>query len=223
MRIILFGPPGSGKGTQGDLVEKKYGFPKVSTGDLLRRAVSEGTPLGRQAESLMNRGLLVSDDIVEGLLRERLARPDCRRGYILDGFPRNQSQVEILEALNDRRPEVVIEIEVAAETIIARLGSRRVCSNCGAIYNLADHPPRVADRCDPCGGELFVRRDDRPEVIAERLRVYQEETSKIRDHYQAKKVYYAVDGVGPVETVFGRIEAILDRALEAANAGRVRT
>jgi adenylate kinase len=143
MRIILFGPPGSGKGTQGDLVEREYGFPKVSTGDLLRQAVRDGTPLGQRAEALMNRGLLVSDDIVEGLVRERIARPDCRRGYLLDGFPRNPAQVKILEAMDGRRPEVVIEIVVTSETIVERLGHRRVCADCGAIYNLAEHPPRA--------------------------------------------------------------------------------
>jgi adenylate kinase len=222
MRIILFGPPGSGKGTQGDLVEKEYGFPKVSTGDLLRQAVRDRTPLGRRAEALMNRGLLVSDDIVEGLVRERIARPDCRRGYLLDGFPRNPAQVKILEAMDGRRPEVVIEIVVAPETIVERLGNRRLCANCGAIYNLAEHPPKVEGRCDVCGGPLEQRRDDRPEVIVERLRVYQAETAKIREHYQAKKVYHAVDGAGPVADVFGRLKVILDPAVREIGTGKAQ-
>jgi adenylate kinase len=222
MRIILFGPPGSGKGTQGDLVEKKYGFPKVSTGDLLRQAVRDGTPLGRRAEALMNQGLLVSDDIVKDLVRERLAQPDCRRGYLLDGFPRNPAQVKILEAMDGKRPEIVIEIAVPSEVIIRRLGNRRICSKCGAIYNLADHPPRVDGRCDVCGGPLDQRKDDRPQVIAERLRVYQDETARIREHYQAKKVYHAVDGAGSVEEVFGRIEVLLDRAVREAEADKAR-
>jgi adenylate kinase len=223
MRIILFGPPGSGKGTQGDLVEREYGFPKVSTGDLLRQAVRDGTPLGQRAEALMNRGLLVSDDIVEGLVRERIARPDCRRGYLLDGFPRNPAQVKILEAMDGRRPEVVIEIVVTSETIVERLGHRRVCADCGAIYNLAEHPPKVEGRCDVCGGQLEQRRDDRPEVIAERLRVYLAETAKIREHYQAKKVYHAVDGAGSVADVFGRLKVILDPALREIGTGKAQS
>jgi adenylate kinase len=222
MRIILFGSPGSGKGTQGDLVEKEYGFPRISTGDLLRRAVRDGTPLGRRAEALMNRGQLVSDDIVEGLVRERIAQPDCRRGYLLDGFPRNPAQVKSLEAMDGRRPEVVIEIVVASETIVERLGHRRVCADCGAVYNLADRPPKVEGRCDVCGGRLEQRRDDRPEVIAERLRVYRAETAQIRGHYQAKNVYHAVDGAGAVADVFGRIRLILDQAVEETGAAEAQ-
>jgi len=220
MRIILFGPPGSGKGTQGDLVEQKYGLPKVSTGDLLRQAVRDGTPLGRRADALMRQGRLVNDEIVEELVRERLEKPDCRTGYLLDGFPRNLSQVKILESLDRARPEVVIEIDVSSAEIIGRLSRRRTCSGCKAIYGLGGREPRVEDRCDACGGSLFQRPDDKPEVIAERLRVYQEETARIREHYHAKKVYHLVNGSGPVEDVFGRIVAILDGALGEKGAGK---
>jgi adenylate kinase len=222
MRVILFGPPGSGKGTQGDLVEKRYGLPKVSTGDLLRQAVRDGTPLGRRGEALMNQGLLVSDDIVEGLVRERIARPDCRRGYLLDGFPRNPAQVKILDAMDGTRPEFVIEIVVPPEVIIGRLANRRVCAQCKAIYSLVNCPPRVEGRCDVCGGPLGQRPDDKPEVIAERLRVYQDETAKIREHYLGKNVYHAVDGGGSVEEVFGRIEALLDGALRETDTGKAQ-
>ncbi len=220
MRIILFGPPGSGKGTQGDLVEQKYGLPKVSTGDLLRQAVRDGTPLGRRAEALMRQGLLVNDEIVEELVRERLAKPDCRQGYLLDGFPRNLAQVKILESMDGARPEVVIEIAVPPAEIIARLGGRRTCSSCKAIYGVAGREPRVEGLCDACGGSLYQRPDDQPEVIAERLRVYEDQTSRIRGHYQAKRVYHFVDGTGPVEEVFGRVAAILDRALAEKGAGK---
>jgi adenylate kinase len=213
MRIILFGPPGSGKGTQADLVEKKYGLPKISTGDLLRQAVRDGTPLGRRAEALMKKGLLVPDEIVEELVRERLAKPDCRAGYLLDGFPRNLSQVKILEDLDATRPEVVIEIAVPSEEIIGRLSGRRTCSGCKAIYGLAGREPRVEGRCDACGGSLYQRPDDTPEVIAERLRVYRDETALIREHYQAKKVHHLVAGSGPIDDVFGRVAAVLNGVL----------
>jgi adenylate kinase len=190
MRIILFGPPGSGKGTQADLVEKRYGLPKVSTGDILRQAVREGTLLGRRAEAIMKQGRLVPDEIVEELVRERLARPDCRAGYLLDGFPRNLSQVKILQEIDGGRPEVVIEIDVPSEEIVARLCGRRTCSGCKAIYGPAGREPRLEGLCDDCGGSLFQRPDDKPEVIAERLRVYQEQTAPIREHYADKKVHY---------------------------------
>ncbi len=213
MRIILFGPPGSGKGTQGDLVERKYGLPKVSTGDLLREAVREGTPLGKRAESLMKAGKLVPDELVEELVRERLARPDCRRGYLLDGFPRNLSQVKILEEMDGARPEVAIELDVPGAEIIARLSRRRTCAGCKAIYGVAGKEPRVDAVCDACGSPLVQRPDDRPEVIAERLRVYEAQTAPIRGHYQAKGVHHLVEGSGAVEEVFSRIAAVLDKAL----------
>ncbi|MBP1768388.1 MAG: adenylate kinase [Candidatus Aminicenantes bacterium] len=213
MRIILFGPPGSGKGTQGDLVERRYGFPKISTGDLLRRAVQERTPLGVKAEGMMNRGELVSDEVVLGLVREKISGPDARRGYLLDGFPRNPAQVQGLEVMDGDRSEVVIELDVASEALVERMQGRLTCRNCGAITNLGLRKPRIEGRCDVCGGELYRRPDDRPEVILERLRVYHEQTEKIRPHYQAKGVFHRVDGRGTVAEVFGRISAILDRRL----------
>jgi adenylate kinase len=213
MRIILFGPPGSGKGTQGDLVECRYGFPKISTGDLLRRAVRERTPLGVKAEAMMNRGELVSDEIVEGLVREKLASPHTRRGYLLDGFPRNLAQVRALEAMDGGRPEVIIEIDVDSRSLIERMQGRLTCRACGTVCNLRLQKPRTEGRCDICGGELYQREDDRPEVISERLRVYKEQTEKIRAHYQTKGVFHRVDGSGTVDEVFGRISRILDREL----------
>lgn len=213
MRIILFGPPGCGKGTQGDLVERCYGFPKISTGDLLRRAVQERTPLGIEAEAMMSRGELASDEVALGLVREKIASPDSRRGYLLDGFPRNPAQVQGLEALNGDRPEVVIELDVDSQSLIERMQGRLTCRNCGAIANLRLQKPRTEGRCDSCGGELYQRPDDRPEVIRERLRVYHEQTEKIRPHYQAKGVFHRVDGAGSVEEVFRRISGILDREL----------
>jgi adenylate kinase len=222
MRIILFGPPGSGKGTQGDLVERRYGFPKISTGDLLRRAVRERTPLGIKAEALMRRGELVSDEIVEGLVRERIKRPDALRGYLLDGFPRNLAQVLSLESMDGERPEVVIEIEVDDRSLVERMEGRLTCRTCGAVYSLRLKGPRVEGRCDVCGGELYQREDDRPEVIRERLRVYREQIEKIRAHYRAKGVFRRVDGTGSVADVFARISAILDRELGLQRADKAQ-
>ncbi|MGB7295523.1 MAG: adenylate kinase [Candidatus Aminicenantales bacterium] len=216
MRVILFGPPGSGKGTQGDLIAGRTGYPKISTGDLLRRAVREGTALGKKAEAQMNQGTLVSDDIVEELVRERIAAPDARSGYLLDGFPRNLDQVRSLEAMDGGRPEVAIELDIDKRVLLERLRSRRTCRSCGAVFNLLLKKPRVEGRCDICGGELYERADDRLEVIEKRLKVYEEETEKIKSHYRAKSVYRRVDGSGPAETVFARISEILDRQ----NAGR---
>ena len=222
MRIILFGPPGSGKGTQGDLICSRTGFPRISTGDLLRQAVRERTALGQKAEAQMNQGKLVSDDIVTGLVRERLDAPDTTRGYLLDGFPRNLEQVHSLEAMDAGRPELAIELAVDAEILIERLTSRRTCRSCGAVYNLLLKKPRVEMRCDVCGGELYERSDDRPEVITERLSVYEKETEKIRNHDRAKSVYRRVDGSGSAMDVFARIAEILamDQAAGDAERGR---
>jgi len=222
MRIVLFGPPGSGKGTQADLIERRYGFPKISTGDLLRQAVREKTPLGIQAEAVMNRGELVSDEIVEGLVRLRLTNPDTRQGYLLDGFPRNQAQVQSIEDMDGSRPEIIIVIDVDKRSLVERMQNRLTCRKCGAVYNLLLQKPRAEGRCDVCGGELYRRPDDRPEVIKERLRVYEEQTQKMRTHYQAKGVLYRVDGSGTVDEVFGRISGILDRELARRDADRAQ-
>ncbi len=220
MRIILLGPPGSGKGTQGELVEKKYGLPRISTGDLLRRAVADKTPLGLKAETMMNQGKLVSDNIVVDLVRERTAKPDCRKGYLLDGFPRNLAQARRLEAMDPERPEIVIDIDLNLDLLIGRLESRRVCGGCSAVYNHGLNLPRQEDRCDICGGRLEQRKDDQPDIIRERMRVYKERTEKLREYYQTKKVYHRVDGNGTVEEVFGRISGYLDRRLARAEAAK---
>ena len=211
MRIILFGPPGSGKGTQGDLIAGRFGYPKISTGDLLRREVEEGSALGKKAEALMNQGKLVSDEIVEALVRKRISEPDTRHGYLLDGFPRNLSQALSLEAMDGGRAELAIEVDVDSRVLIERMGNRLTCRSCGAIVNFNLKKPGNEGRCDVCSGELYRRSDDRPEVIAERLKVYNEETSKLREHYKSRSVYRRVDGSGSVEEVFTRIAEILDR------------
>jgi adenylate kinase len=213
MRIILLGPPGSGKGTQGDLIKERYGLPKISTGDLLRDAVRKGTPLGKKAEALIGQGRLVSDEVVEGLVRERIFNPDCQKGYILDGFPRNISQADSLEAMDGRRPEIVLDIMIAPKALLERLGQRRVCLDCKAIYNLHVQKPRQESVCDVCQGRLIQREDDRPEVIEERLRVYEDQAEKLREYYQRKNVLRTIDGSGRIEAVFKKIALILDGEL----------
>jgi len=212
MRIVLFGAPGSGKGTQGDLVLKKYGFPKISTGDLLREAVAAETPLGLKAKAAMDRGELVKDTLVVSMVKERINKPDCEKGYILDGFPRNIFQAEKLEESDGRR-EVAIEIGLSDKGVIERLASRRVCSGCGAIFNLSLKPPRRAGVCDVCGGVLIQRDDDRRELIEDRLKVYHKQTEPLKDYYKKKGVFHRVNGDGTIDSVFEAIGRILDAVL----------
>ena len=213
MRVILLGPPGGGKGTQGELIEKQYGFPKISTGDLLRREVQEKTTLGEMAKAEMNQGELVKDDIVIEMIKHKIFQPDCKRGYILDGFPRNVGQARRLEEIEEKRQEIVIDIHLSEQTLIQRLSARRVCSSCGAIYNLLACSPRKEGSCDICGSELIQREDDVPEVIKERLKVYHEQTEALIDYYSRKKVYFRIDGEGKIETISKNIYSILDREI----------
>jgi adenylate kinase len=213
MKIILLGLPGSGKGTQAELIQKKYGFPKISSGDLLRREVQEGTDLGKKAESFMNRGGLVSDDIVAEMVKKRISLPDCKRGYILDGFPRNIAQAHRLEKMAGKSPEIAIEIHLSEKTLVSRLASRRICSRCGAIYSSETQNPKKEGICDVCQGALIQRKDDTAPVIEKRLRVYEAETAALIDYYRRKGVYQRIDGEGKVETVFGQVCSILDREI----------
>ncbi|HEB36827.1 MAG TPA: adenylate kinase [Candidatus Aminicenantes bacterium] len=213
MRVILLGPPGGGKGTQGELIEKQYGFPKISTGDLLRREVQEKTTLGEMAKAEMNKGELVKDDIVIEVIKHKIFQPDCKRGYILDGFPRNVGQARRLEEIEEKRQEIVIDIHLSEQTLIQRLSARRVCSSCGAIYNLLACSPRKEGLCDICGSELIQREDDVPEVIKERLKVYHEQTEALIDYYSRKKVYFRINGEGKIEIISKNIYSILDREI----------
>ena len=211
MRIILLGPPGSGKGTQGNLIEKKYGLPKISTGDLLRSEVREGTQLGKEAETRMNRGELVDDDIVVGMIKNRIYKPEYKRGYIMDGFPRNIVQAQRLEEIDPERREMAIEIFLSDQAVLGRLSTRRTCPVCETIYNLKNKPPKKELICDACEKRLVLRDDDKPEVIKDRMRVYHEQTEILIDYYSRKKVYFKIDGDGTIETVFEKISSLLDR------------
>jgi adenylate kinase len=216
MRIILLGAPGSGKGTAAERVRSAYGFPKISTGDLLREAVREKTALGLVAAGQMGKGGLVDDATVLALLRERLAREDCRAGYVLDGYPRNLAQAKSLEAIGEAGPEVVIELRTSERVVLERLAHRRTCPACEAIYHAVNKPPVKAGLCDACGAGLVQRADDVPSVIVERLKTYHAQTEPLIAHYAAKGTLHAVDGDGTAEAVFERIRKVLDGALGRA-------
>lgn len=221
MRIILLGPPGCGKGTQGNLMEKEYGFPKISTGNLLRSEVQEGTPLGKKAEAKMNRGELVSDEIVIEMIKKRIFRPEYKRGYILDGFPRNISQAQRLEEVDKKHTELALEIYLSDRVVFERLGARRICSSCGIIYNLIVKAPGKEGVCDVCMGRLVLREDDTPEVIKDRLKVYHEQTEALIGYYKEKKAYHRIDGERKIETVFDSICSILNMEIAKSREAEI--
>ena len=207
MRIVLLGAPGSGKGTQAQRLRDEKGIPQVSSGDLLRDAVKRGTDLGKRARAAMDAGELVSDEIVLGLIRERLGRPDAAAGFILDGYPRNVAQVAALDALlaELKQPiDAVMLMDVDPTVLFKRLTGRRTCPNCGKVFNIYTAPSRKGERCDNCEASpvLVQRDDDREEVIDKRLRVYERDTRPLIDHYRSRGLLTVVDAGGPVERVY---------------------
>lgn len=213
MRTVLLGAPGSGKGTQGVVLSKKYNIPQVSTGDLLRAAVRAGSDLGKKAKTAMDAGALVSDDIVIGLIKERLAEEDAKNGYILDGFPRNITQAEALDSmLSDLNQPLqgVILLDVAFDELLQRLTGRRTCKDCGAIYNIHLSPAKVEGHCDACNGDLFQRADDNEETIGNRLTVYQQQTAPLIDFYTQQNKLHSVAGVGDVKKIAQNVSAVFD-------------
>ncbi|NQY26767.1 MAG: adenylate kinase [Piscirickettsiaceae bacterium] len=213
MRTVLLGAPGSGKGTQGVVLSKKYGIPQISTGDLLRAAVTAGSELGKKAKTAMDAGALVSDDIVIGLIRERISQQDAAEGYILDGFPRNIPQAEALDSmLSDLNQPLqgVVLLDVAFEELLQRLTGRRTCKDCGAIYNVHLSPSKVEDHCDACNGDLFQRADDNEETIGNRLNVYQEQTAPLVDYYTKQNKLHSIAGVGVVNNITAAVSAVFD-------------
>jgi len=219
VRLILLGAPGSGKGSVSDLVTRAYGLPRVSTGDLLRHAVRERTPLGLQAEETMRAGRLVPDALVVALVGERIAAADARRGYILDGFPRTVAQAESLERLDPGRPEIIAEIVAGEDVLVRRLEARRVCPRCDAVYNLISRPPRHAGFCDRDGQALVQREDDKPGIILNRLRVYHRETEPLVGYYKAKGALLRIDGEGTVEASFEELRPAIEAALASGTKG----
>jgi adenylate kinase len=213
LNLIMLGPPGAGKGTQAERFAREEGIPKISTGDILREAVAEGSPLGRLAKEAMDAGRLVSDEVMIGIVRERLAKPDAGRGFILDGFPRTVAQAEALDAIMaGRDPLLVIEIVVPAEELVRRTSQRRVCGRCG-FTTTAD-----AAACTRCGGELTSRSDDNAEVVRERLQVYERQTKPLVDFYMARPTFRAVNGNQSPDAV----AAELRRGVDAARSGTPR-
>ncbi len=204
MRVVFLGPPGAGKGTQARELAREWGVPQVATGDMLREAVAAGTPLGRQARAFMERGALVPDDVIIGLIAERLGQPDAERGFILDGFPRTPAQAEALDALLAERHQAldrVVFFDVPEAELLRRLTGRRACPACQATYHLVTHPPRVPGVCDRCGAALVQRPDDSEGTVRTRLKVYAEQTAPLLDHYRRRGLLATVPGVGPVDEV----------------------
>ncbi|MBS3947448.1 MAG: adenylate kinase [Dethiobacter sp.] len=218
MRVILLGAPGAGKGTQAERLVKKYLFPHISTGDIFRAAIKEGTSLGKQAKEYMDKGELVPDTLVVGIVRERLQRPDCRDGFLLDGFPRTVGQAEALnEALAELEAPLtgVISVDVDQGELLERLTGRRVCKTCGASYHIKFNLPQVRNVCDKCGGDLYQRADDTVETVKQRLEVYRQQTEPLIAYYQAKDLLFAVDGSREISAVFEEIVAVLEERKSA--------
>lgn len=212
MRLVLVGPPGAGKGTQAEYLAAHLGVPKISTGDIFRANVGQGTPLGLAAKAFMDAGDLVPDQITIAMVRDRLAQPDTKTGFLLDGFPRNVAQAyvlaEILDSL-DGRLDVVMDLEVDHDEVVRRLAGRRTCRDCGHVYHLDYDPPAAPDVCGRCGGALFQRDDDREETVRHRLEVYTAQTEPLIGHYEALALLRRVDATGPVAHVTQRAVAVL--------------
>jgi adenylate kinase len=212
MRLVLIGAPGSGKGTQAKFLIEKYNIPQISTGDLLRAAVAAQTPLGRQAKAVMDAGQLVPNDIVIGMIRERIMRPDAENGFIMDGFPRNLEQAESLDALlaNLGRPiDAVLQINVDFDLLMQRMVGRLTCLSCGTLFNSFTNPPSIDSQCDNCGGTLHHRSDDNEETIDRRLRVYETHIQPLAAYYSNKNNLHVIDGQGTVEEIKKRIKSAL--------------
>jgi adenylate kinase len=213
MRLVLLGAPGAGKGTQAKKLIEKYAIPQISTGDILRKAVADGTPLGKEAKSYMNKGELVPDSVVIGLVKERLAQDDCKKGYILDGFPRNTSQAETLDAvLSEMKAplDLALSVDVAKDDLMKRLTGRRTCRNCQQMFNVYFSPPKKNGACDKCGGELYQRDDDKEETIKKRLDVYEAQTAPLVKYYSDKGILKSVNGMGSIDEIFSEISSLLE-------------
>lgn len=212
MKIIMLGAPGAGKGTQAKMIADKYQVPHVSTGDIFRANIKEGTELGKEAKTYMDKGLLVPDELTVKILLDRVAKEDCKNGYVLDGFPRTIPQAEVLDkALSEMGDAIdyAIDVEVPDENIIRRMSGRRACLACGATYHIVHVPPKKEGICDRCGKELVLRDDDKPETVKNRLEVYHDQTQPLIDFYTKKGILKTVDGTQDMNDVFAAIVTIL--------------
>ena len=212
MKIVMLGAPGAGKGTQAKMIAEKYSIPHISTGDIFRANIKEGTPLGLEAKSYMDQGKLVPDELTVKILLDRVAKDDCKNGYVLDGFPRTIPQAnvlkEALDAQNDRI-DYAINVDVPDENIVRRMSGRRACVTCGATYHIEHVPPKKEGICDKCGSNLILRDDDKPETVLNRLKIYHEQTQPLIDFYNNEGILKEVDGTIDVKDVFENITKIL--------------
>ncbi|AWI10867.1 adenylate kinase [Caldibacillus thermoamylovorans] len=212
MNLILMGLPGAGKGTQAEKIVQKYQIPHISTGDMFRQAIKDETELGLKAKSFMDKGELVPDEVTVGIVRERLSKPDCQTGFLLDGFPRTVQQAESLDQiLNDlnKKIDYCIHIDVDKDILMERLTGRRICKSCGATYHLVFNPPQVANTCDKCGGELYQRADDDAKTVQNRLDVNVKQMVPLLDFYATKNVLKTINGVQEINKVFEEIDKLL--------------
>lgn len=212
MNIILLGPPGAGKGTQAALLVEKYGVPQISTGDMLRAAVADQSPMGLKAKACMDAGELVPDEVVIGIVRERLQQTDCDPGFILDGFPRTVVQADALKQVLielDKTLDAAISLDVDTEALVERLMGRRTCSNCGKGFHLRFEPPAADGNCSSCGGQLVQRADDQEDTIRQRMAVYRQQTAPLEDYYRDQNLLVKVDGMAPIASVQEAIETAL--------------
>lgn len=212
MKIIMLGAPGAGKGTQAEKISEFYGIPHISTGDIFRENIKNNTELGKKAKEYMDAGNLVPDELTCDLVTDRIVKDDCKKGYILDGFPRTIPQAEALDAALEKMSEAIdfaIDVEVPDENIVNRMGGRRACSGCGKIYHIVANPPKTEGKCDVCGGELIIRDDDKPETVSNRLKVYHEQTQPLIDFYSKKGVLKEIDGTRDMGAIFEEIKTIL--------------
>ena len=213
MRLVLLGAPGAGKGTQAKKLIEKYGIPQISTGDLLRAAVKEGSPLGKEAKGYMDSGGLVPDSVVLGMMEERLKQDDCKKGYILDGFPRNTAQAEALDKMLDGMGMAItgaISVDVPTEDLMKRLTGRRTCKSCGQMFNVHFSAPKAEGVCDKCGAELYHRDDDREDTIKNRLKVYEEQTAPLITYYGGKGILHSIEGTGSIDDIFVKVCAVVE-------------
>lgn len=213
MKIIMLGAPGAGKGTQAKMIAEKYQIPHISTGDIFRANIKNGTELGKEAKKYMDQGLLVPDELTVKILLDRVAQPDCENGYVLDGFPRTIPQAQVLDdALTGMGDAIdyAINVDVPDENIVKRMSGRRACLSCGATYHIEHVPPKQEGICDVCGQPLVLRDDDKPETVLNRLKVYHDQTQPLIEFYSAKGVLRTVDGTVDMKDVFAAITAILD-------------
>ena len=201
MNLILLGAPGAGKGTQAEMLTAKLQIPSISTGNMLREAIANGTELGKQAKQAMDEGKLVSDELVLGIVKERTAKPDCQNGFILDGVPRTLAQAKALDAMGVRLDHVV-SLEIDDAVIEGRMTGRRVCPKCGASFHITANPPKKDNTCDQCGAELMIRKDDAPETVRNRLKIYHESTEVLKDYYAAQNKLRLVEGNQSIEGAF---------------------